>query len=100
MSRVPASTRTALVVALALGPVSVVPCSAIHVLPLVEIIDQSITPVKPRVDDLAHTSRGSGRTIQKPGDAQRWVGAGSPPRSPPWTGRGVRRRWRPAPRYR
>src|SRR5438445_2303978 len=52
MSRVPTSMRVALVVVLALGPGSAVPCSAIHVLLPVEIIDQSITSVKPRVESL------------------------------------------------
>src|SRR5947208_6727304 len=48
MNLVPASTRAALVVVLALGLVSAVPCSAIRVLLHAAIIDQSITPVKPR----------------------------------------------------
>src|SRR5438128_7707235 len=61
MSRVPTSMRVALVVVLALGPGSAVPCSAIHVLLPVEIIDQSITPVKPRVESLEKNARGRGR---------------------------------------
>src|SRR6266436_4632774 len=61
MSRVPASTRAAFVVTLALGLVSAVPCSAIPVLLHAGIIDQSITPVKPRVSSLAKHARGHGR---------------------------------------
>src|SRR4029453_16718055 len=61
MSWVPASTRAAFVVTLALGLVSAVPCSAISVLLHAGIIDQSITPVKPRVSSLAKHARGHGR---------------------------------------
>src|SRR5215813_2845901 len=55
MSCVPASTRAAFVVALALGPVSAVACSAIDCLLHTEIIDQSVTLVKPRVGYLEKT---------------------------------------------
>jgi hypothetical protein len=58
---VPASTKAAFVVVLAFGPVSAVPCSAIYVLLHAEIIDQSITSVKPRVNYREKNTRGSGR---------------------------------------
>src|SRR5215475_504377 len=61
MSWVPASTKAAFVVVLAFGPVSAVPCSAIYVLLHVEIIDQSITSVKPRVHYREKNTRGRGR---------------------------------------
>src|SRR5262247_857421 len=60
MSCVPASTRAAFVVALALGPVSAVACSAIDCLLHTEIIDQSVTLVKPRVGYLEKNSRALG----------------------------------------
>src|SRR5262249_21468044 len=61
MSCVPASTRAAFVVALALGPVSAVACSAIDCLLHTEIIDQSVTLVKARVGYLEKNSRALGR---------------------------------------
>src|ERR687887_185945 len=61
MSRVPTSSRVALVVVLALGPGSAVPCAAIRVLLPGGIIDQSIPVVKPRVDSREKHACGRGR---------------------------------------